>query len=201
VSKDNYTIDLIDKADCASVLLKWHYLKDISKGFKSGVNYGLFNCGKLAGVCIYTGLPVPELVQGMYGLSREDQSGFFELSRLCLTPEVQAVEHNLASWFVSKTIKRLRKHTRVRSILSYADNDHHKGTVYRACNFGYYGLSAAKKDFWILQSDGSYLKHTRGKVKGIAGEWRDRSRKHRFVIEFDNSLKLKWDLTQYAIGE
>jgi hypothetical protein len=192
MSKEDYSIRLIDKAECASILLKWHYLKDISKGFKSGVNYGLFSNNKLCGVCIYTGFPVPELVKGMYGLERTDQQGFFELSRLCLEPEVQQVEHNLASWFVSKTIKQLKKDNTVRSILSYADNDHHSGTVYKACNFNYYGLTTKKKDFWILQNDGSYIKHSRGKTKGVAGEWRDRSQKHRFVMSVDKTLKMLW---------
>ena len=147
----------------------------------------------MVGVCIYTGFPVPELVKGMYGLERSDQGGFYELSRLCLEPVIQKSEHNLSSWFVSRTIKLLRKAHDVRSILSYADNDHHSGIVYKACNFKYYGLTARKKDFWILQNDGSYQKHSRGKMKGIVGEWRDRSRKHRFVMQFDNSLEMKWE--------
>lgn len=192
--KKDYNIKIIDKKQCAEILLKWHYLKDISKGFKSGVNYGLFLKDNLVGVCIYTGIPVPELIKGMYGLDRNDQAGFYELSRLCLEPNVQSKEHNLASWFVSRTIKKLRKSFKVRSILSYADDDHHKGVVYRACNFKYYGLSAKKKDFWILQEDGSYIKHSRGKTKGISGEWRDRSRKHRFVMCFDKTLNMKWEL-------
>tara|TARA_R110000737_G_scaffold151977_1_gene181247 strand:- start:5 stop:595 length:591 start_codon:yes stop_codon:yes gene_type:complete len=193
MSKEDYKIGIISKEDCASILLKWHYLKDISKGFKSGVNYGLFKNNRLCGVCIYTGFPVPELVKGMYGLERDDQMGFFELSRLCLEPDTQQEEHNLASWFVSKTIKSLRRNHIVRSILSYADNDHHKGTVYRACNFSYYGLTAKKKDFWLLQKDGSHIKHSRGKTKGVAGEWRDRSQKHRFVMVFDKRLHILWE--------
>ena len=192
MSKNEFNVEIITKSQCASILLEWHYLKDISKGFKSGVNYGLFKGAELVGVCIFTGFPVPELVKGMYGLDRNDQKGFYELSRLCLEPNAQEDEHNLASWFVSKAIKQLRKGFDVRSILSYADDNHHKGTVYRACNFIYYGLTTKKKDFWILQDDGSYIKHSRGKTKGIAGEWRDRSRKHRFVMCFDKSLEIKW---------
>ena len=195
MSKSEYSIDIVGKKQCAEILLKWHYLKDISKGFKSGVNYGLFKGVDLVGVCIFTGFPVPELVKGMYNLDRKDQKGFYELSRLCLEPGVQEHEHNLASWFVSKSVKQLKKNFTVRSILSYADNDHHKGKVYRACNFVYYGLTAKKKDFWILLSDGSYIKHSRGKTKGVPGEWRERSRKHRFVMCFDKSLSIKWEVT------
>jgi len=192
MSKQDYSIKIINKTDCASLLLKYHYLKDISKGFKSGVNYGLFNLDTLVGVCIFTGFPVPELVKGMYGLKRDDQKGFYELSRLCLSPDIQKLEHNIASWFVSRAIKTLRKDFTVRSILSYADCDYHTGTIYKACNFKYYGMTAPKKDFWILQKDETYIKHTRGKTKGIPGEWRPRSRKHRFVLTFDKCLNIQW---------
>jgi hypothetical protein len=133
----------------------------------------------------------------MLGLNRDDQEGLFELSRLCLTPEIQQQEHNLASWFVAKSLGMLKKETKVRVVLSYADADFHSGTVYRASNFSYYGLTTAKKDFWVKQSDGSYLKHSRGKVKGIAGEWRKRSQKHRFVLVFDKQLKILWEKIPY----
>lgn len=192
MSKDLYSINLIGKKDCARLLNKFHYLKDISKGFKSGVNYGLWHKAELVGVCIYTGFPVPELTKGMYGLDRTDQRGFYELSRLCLHPEVQRSEHNLASWFVSRTIKLLRRYNFVRAILSYADESYHSGTVYMACNFKYYGRTDKKKDFWIFQPNGSFIKHSRGKTKGVEGEWRDRSRKHRFVLCYDKSLEIKW---------
>lgn len=190
--KSDFSIARISKTACAEVLLKYHYLKDISKGFKSGFNYGLIKNNECVGVIIFTGFPVPELVKGMFGLERNQQEGFFELSRLCLTPEIQQTEHNLASWFVSKAIVSLKKEVNVKAILSYADADFHNGTVYKACNFQYYGLSKSKKDFWIKQKDGNFIKHSRGKTKGVDGEWRLRSRKHRFVMIFDKTLKMQW---------
>lgn len=195
MSKGDFSIRLVSKADAAHILTTFHYLKDISKGFKSGYNYGLFMHDNLVGVCIFTGFPVPELAKGMLGLDRSDQKGLFELSRLCIHPLIQTAEHNLASWFVSRTIRQLRKETDVRVILSYADADFHKGTVYLACNFDYYGLTKTKKDFWIRQQDGSFVKHSRGSVKGLSGEWRNRSRKHRYVMVFDKTLKVLWDKT------
>lgn len=195
MSKQDYVIFAeAEKSSCKNLLEKYHYLSKTGNGFKSGYNFILWNTkkGEVVGVCIFTGFPVPELVKGMYGLDRKDQKGFFELSRLCLEPNEQNKEHNLASWFVSRCIKHLKKLTKVRAILSYADDDHHKGVVYRACNFDYYGLTDKKKDFWILQDDGSYKKHSRGKTKGVAGEWRDRSRKHRFVMTFDKTLNMLW---------
>jgi len=190
--KDDFTIKRVEKSEAEGLLMTYHYLKDESKGFKSGFNYGLYSDGSICGVVIFTGFPVPELAKGCFGLSRNDQGGLFELSRLVLHPDVQVSEHNLASWFVSRSIRRLRKDTSVRAILSYADDNHHKGVVYRACNFSYFGLTKPKKDFWIKQPDGNFIKHSRGKTKGVDGEWRDRSRKHRYLIVFDKKLKCKW---------
>jgi hypothetical protein len=191
--KENFIIKTVTKQQAAEILLKYHYLKDISKGFKSGYNYGLFKGEDFVGVIIFTGFPVPELSKGMLGLERNDQGGLFELSRLCLTPEIQKEEYNITSYFVSRAIKQLRKDTSVRVILSYADSGFHGGTIYRACNFGYYGLTAPKTDFWIKQTDGSYIKHSRGKTKGVEGEWRPRNQKHRYLIVFDDTLKVRWE--------
>ena len=194
--KSDYHIDRVNKSEAAELLLRFHYLKDISKTFKSGYNYGLYknnefcplNIGGIQGVCIFTGLPVPEIAKGAFGLERNEQEGLFELSRLCIHPNTQQEEYNITSWFVSRAIKRLRKETKVRAIISYADSEHHDGTIYRACNFKYCGLSDAKKDFFF--SDGT--KHSRGKIGDSEGEWRDRSRKHRYVMIFDKSLELLW---------
>ena len=194
--KSDYHIDRVNKSEAAELLLRFHYLKDISKTFKSGYNYGLYknnefcplNIGGIQGVCIFTGLPVPEIAQGAFGLERDEQEGLFELSRLCIHPVTQQEEYNITSWFVSRAIKQLRKDTKVRAIISYADSEHHGGTIYRACNFRYCGLSDPKKDFYF--SDGT--KHSRGKIGDAEGEWRDRSRKHRYVMVFDKSLELLW---------
>lgn len=190
--KKDFHISLITKKQSETLLLTHHYLKDISRGFKSGYNFGLFKDDKVVGVCIFTGFPVPELSKGMLGLPREQQEGLFELSRLCLEPLVQETEHNLASWFVSRCIKQLCKLTKVRIILSYADSEFHNGIVYKACNFKYYGTTDSKKDFWIKQEDGTFKKHSRGKIKGLEGEWRDRTMKHRYVYQIDKSLSILW---------
>lgn len=196
--KSQFYIDRVDKDSCKDLLYNYHYLKDESKDFKSGYNYGLFKrsewecplrIGGCLAVCIFTGFPVPELGVSAFGLSRDDQEGLFELSRLCIRPDIQKEEYNITSWFVSKCIRRFRNDTTVRAILSYADSAHHSGTIYRACNFYYFGLTDPKKDFYY--ADGT--KHSRGSVKGLDGEWRDRSRKHRFMLVFDKTLEIKWN--------
>src|SRR6056300_169508 len=123
--KSEYHIDRVSKEEIKNLLYTHHYLKDESKDFKSGYNYGLFRhtewecplrIGKCLAACIFTGLPVPEIAVGAFGLQRDEQEGLFELSRLCVDPEVQKEEYNITSWFVSRCIKRFRKDTDVRAI-------------------------------------------------------------------------------------
>jgi len=195
--KSDFYIDKVCKEEIKNLLFTYHYLKDESKDFKSGFNYGLYrnsvtdilNIGGCLGTCVFTGLPVPEIAVGAFGLERNEQQGIYELSRLCIHPDLQKTEYNITSWFVSRCIKRFRKDANVRAILSYADSNHHSGVIYRACNFTYFGLTDSKKDFYY--SDGT--KHSRGSVKGKEGEWRERSRKHRFLLVFDKTLTVKWN--------
>ena len=196
--KEDYFVEKVNKSNIKDLLYTHHYLKDESKDFKSGFNYALYKksftdvliIGSALGVCIFSPIPVPEIAVGAFGLQRHEQEGLYELSRLCIHPDIQKEEYNITSWFVSRCIKRFRKDANVRCILSYADSSRHHGVIYRACNFKYYGLSSPKKDFYY--ADGT--KHSRGSVKGAEGEWRDRSRKHRYLMIFDKDLqkRLTW---------
>ncbi len=196
--KNDYFIDKVSKEEIKNLLYNYHYLKDESKDFKSGYNYGLFkssisdvlHIGNCLAACVFTKIPVPEIAVGAFGLQRHEQDGLYELSRLCVHPDIQKTEYNITSWFVSRCIRRFRKDARVRCILSYADSNHHSGVIYRACNFAYFGLTDPKKDFYY--ADGT--KHSRGSVKGVEGEWRERSRKHRYLMIFDKELqkRLTW---------
>ena len=200
--KSDFYIDRVSKEEIKDLLYTHHYLKDESKDFKSGFNYGLYRksftdilrVGNCLGACIFTGLPVPEIAVGAFGLERNQQEGIYELSRLCIHPDIQKEEYNITSWFVSRCIKRFRKDATVRAILSYADSNHHIGTIYRACNFQYYGLTDPKKDFYY--ADGT--KHSRGSIRGIDGEWRNRSRKHRYLMVFQKDLKVLWKSEKYG---
>jgi len=195
--KDRCELVQVTKEECKELLRKYHYLSNISKGFKTKFNVGLRLDGELVGVCIFTGFPVPQLCEGMLGLKRTEQAGLWELSRLCLSPSVQGAEKNLTSWFVARAMKMLRKEEYVRVILSYADSNYHSGTIYRACNFKYYGLTDRKTDFFKREEDGSWNQVQRGPVKHLDGEWRPRSRKHRFLLIYDKKLNCKWEEQSY----
>jgi hypothetical protein len=196
--KSDFYIDKVCKEEIKNLLYTHHYLKDESKDFKSGYNYGLFksnisdflHVGHCLAACVFTKIPVPEIAVGAFGLDRNQQDGLYELSRLCVDPEIQKKEYNITSWFLSRCIRRFKKDANVSAILSYADSTRHNGIIYRACNFKYYGLTDPKKDFYY--ADGT--KHSRGSVKGVQGEWKDRPRKHRYLMIFDKELekRLTW---------
>jgi len=198
MSKSKYSFMQVSKHLLEELMRKHHYLSKVSASFKSGFNVGLVHKGEIVGGCIFTGFPVPELSQSCFGMERDDQDGLWELSRFVLEPSHQKKEHNLATWFMARAIKLLKTTKPVRAILSYADNDHHSGVIYSASNFSYYGLSEKKKDFFIesqqddLFSGTQMIKHSRGSMKELNGEWRDRSQKHRFLLVFDKKLQCKW---------
>jgi hypothetical protein len=164
-------------------LSKYHYLG--SKPFRKSYIYGLYD-GELVGVCVFHLISAPETAVGAFGLSRNDQTGLYELGRLAVHPSLNG--GNNTSWFVSRSIKQLRKDTKVRAIISYADSSAgHIGSIYRACNALYCGMTSPKKDYYV---NGKIQE--RGKTKGVGGEWKPRPRKHRYVWLFDPTLHLKW---------
>ena len=190
----NYEIKKVAKADCTEVLQN-HYLTRQGSGFRSGNNYGLFDGDKLIGVAIFHTVSAWETVKGCFGLVDKEQKGFWELGRLVIDPEYS--EKNLASWFLARAIRMLRAEVDVRALISYADSEYHIGYVYQACNFTYHGLTAQKSDFWVKQPDSSFRKQSRGKTRGIDGEWRPRTRKHRYLMVFDRSLRVRWPAAPY----
>lgn len=149
MSKSEYRVMELYSFEINKLLVDYHYLGISGAKWKKGKTYCLMRGDRVLGACIFTGFPVPELAVGMFGLARTDQEGMYELSRLVLSPAVQKEEHNIASWFVSRAIKQLRKSVNVRCILSYADSDYHSGIIYRALGFMYCGLSEPRKDYYV----------------------------------------------------
>jgi hypothetical protein len=182
-----YSIHKIPRSIAKIFLGNYHYLG--KKPFRSSYIYCMTNeeCD-LFGVCVFHLVSAPETCVGAFGLQRTEQQGIWELGRLAMHPSMNGGNHT--SWFVSRAIKQLCKDTKVRAIISYADSSAgHIGSIYRACNAFYCGMSTSKKDFYI---DGKIKE--RGKTKGVVGEWRPRPQKHRYVWMFDETLNLKWPI-------
>ena len=191
----NYKVERIEKKDCTDFLEKYHYLAKQGCSYRFGVAYGLFKETELVGVAVFHGVSAQETVKGCFGLTDGSQKGFWELGRFALDDNHHG--KNCGSWFLSRCMKQLCKETEVRAIISYADSDFHNGGLYAAVNFKYYGLTAPKKDFFVKQPDGTFKKQSRGVTKGVEGEWRPRSRKHRYLITYDKTLHTKWQEEKY----
>lgn len=176
-------VALISKQAARELVAKFHYLG--SKPFRCSYAYGLYDEEQFAGAVVFHGVSAPETVVGAFGLARCEQAGFWEIGRLVLNPAYNG--KNFGSQLLWGGIRQLRKTTAVRAIITYADSSLHNGGVYRASNFTYYGLTSPKKDFFV---NGKIQE--RGKTQGIEGEWRERSRKHRYLYVFDKSLDVKW---------
>lgn len=150
-----YSVKPISRNDCAPYILGIHYAKrwpSISYAF------GLFD-DALCGVITYGTPPSAPLRKGIAG---PDYAGdVLELNRLCLKHN----RKNEASLLIGRSLKMLPKN---KIIVSFADPSHgHTGTVYKATNFLYCGLSAKRTDWKVKGRE-----HLHGQT--IADEFRGR---------------------------
>ena len=174
----------ITRQQCEPFIIGIHYAKrwpSISYAF------GLFDNDELIGVCTFGTPPSSPLRNGIAGAGLAPQ--VLELNRLCLKYN----RKNEASFLVSRALKMLPKN---RIVISFADTSQgHQGTVYKAANFTYHGLSAKRTD-WKVKG----MEHLHGMT--IADEFRgvkdraaamrekygddfylqDRPRKHRYIF-------------------
>jgi hypothetical protein len=97
---------------------------------------GEWGMPELVGVCVYTRPAGAAAAQKYYP---EEPDKCLELRRLCLIDETPK---NAESYFVSRTIKWLKRNTEWKFIVSYADPEQgHEGVIYRAANFKYEGVT------------------------------------------------------------
>ena len=162
---EGWTVEPISFQTAKPFVVKWHYSQSI-KGLKIQYCFGLFrprpeffDIPELVGVLIYA-LPGMHRVSAKY--LPHNPGGCIELVRLCC---IDDTPKNTESFFISKTLRWLKKNTEMELVLSYADPMHgHTGIVYRASNFEYVGLTEARKRYII---DGVAY-HERGFSKPFA---------------------------------
>jgi hypothetical protein len=136
-----YTVEHISFSDTVRKFLrKWHYSDYVNIQEKE--TFGLFREGmflpELVGVCVYTRPAGAAAAQKYYPT---DPDKCLELRRLCL---IDDTPKNAESFFVSRTLKWLKKNTDWKFVVSYADPEQgHKGVIYRAANFKYEGVTSS----------------------------------------------------------
>jgi hypothetical protein len=175
-------------------LLQKHYAKRIPS---ISYAFGLFEGGRLVGVCTYGTPSAAPLRDGIAG--PENAKYVLELNRLCLDTKTK----NAASVLVGRSLQMLPKPS---IVVSYADTEQeHVGYVYQACNFIYTGLSAKRTD-WKIKG----MEHLHGQTiadisRGCEGSradfmrekfgndfyLQDRARKHRYIYVTGKNKALK----------
>ncbi len=91
-----------------------------------------------------------------------------ELRRLVLLDEA---ERNSESRVIGATLRWLKTHTVVEVVVSYADPQYgHQGTIYKASNFKYVGVSAADTGFRDTETGKVY--HSRALRTKYKGEYK-----------------------------
>ena len=160
MSVKNYTVKLVDRSEIKDFIEKWHYSKSIN-GVKSSYCFGLYDKDKLIGAMLFGRLGMANAWK-KYATSIDD---VVELRRLCC---IDDTPKNTESYFIGQCLRHLRKKTQVKCIVSYADsNQGHAGTIYKATNFDYLGMTSPGRVI-IRISDGKQYhdKTIRTKYKG-----------------------------------
>jgi hypothetical protein len=103
-----------------------HYSKSLARGCNK--TFVLWSNGLIYGVAMF-GSPVSRKAV-MYSSGK---GSVIECKRFVLA---RKAPKNVASWFLAKCIKELKRDKSIDTILSYADPEQdHKGTLYKAANF------------------------------------------------------------------
>ena len=140
--KHEYDIRPIRGDDTHEFFKEHHYLQNAFSGdyffYQQHVFYALWKEDTLMGCVQFM-----EATEGNRVDYQKDYFGFeyngrgiWDIGRLAVVPNQ---EHNLTSWFLSRSIKLLRREHEVKYLLTLADSRYHDGTIYHATNFHYYG--------------------------------------------------------------
>lgn len=188
----NYSISKIGKLVGKEFLSKHDPMTQDGASYCNGHSYALRDKDdQIVGVAVFHMVSAWETVRGCFALEDKEQKSFWELGRLVMDNEHDTDEWK--SWFLTRCIERFTTAVSVRALFAYVNSERETGSYLPPAGFKYCGLTAQRTDFYIKQADGSYKKQSRGKTKGVDGEWRPRPRKHRYLIVYDDSLTPKWE--------
>lgn len=122
----------------------WHYSSNVN-GLRISNVFGLFYQDNLIGAMIYG----PLGMANTWKKYADSENEVVELRRLCC---IDNTPRNTESYFIGKTLRWLKKNTNYKIVISYADTFHnHQGTIYKASNFEYHGLTSKGR---VIEYDG-----------------------------------------------
>ena len=135
-------------------------------------------------------------MRNQYKKYASNEEDIIELRRLCC---IDDTPKNTESYFISKMLRHLRLKTKIKKVVSYADQEHgHTGIIYKAANFQYLGMTKGAKVIMLngkSYHDKSIRTMYNGKLKPFAQRlkdalddgsafYKDTAGKHTYVFEF-----------------
>lgn len=185
---NGFEVREIATSDALPMILEKHYAQR-----KPSISYafGLFNNDEMVGVCTFGKPASNSLCEGVCG--KENKERVFELNRLYIDVNTK----NIASYFVSRCLRHLKKFRLI--IVSYSDTGmSHHGYVYQATNFIYTGATKERTDMY---TEGN--KHSRHYGEENKHLRKVRTSKHIYVYFTDKKDKqyLKYKVLPYPKGD
>ena len=132
----DFKVELCKRQDVVSFIERWHYSKNVN-GLTTDYCFKLQDVNGVLIGCIIYGKIAMANVWKKYA---EKESDLIELKRLCC---IDDTPKNTESFFIGSTLRWLKKNTEIKIVISYADMTYsHRGTIYKASNFTYNGITA-----------------------------------------------------------
>lgn len=161
-----YEVKPVARKEIVDFIEKYHYSHNIN-GLSCKYCFGLYDNDTLIGAMIYGNLAMANAWK-KYGESKED---VLELRRLVLIDDTAQFSE---SFFIGKTLRWLKRETKVKIIVSYADPNYgHSGVIYKATNFTHVGMtSPGRVIMWNGKKyhDKAIRTKYKGKLKPFAQE-------------------------------
>lgn len=155
----DFKVFLCDRKEIVKFVEHWHYSKNVN-GLTTDYCFKLLDSdGNMIGAMIYGKIAMANV----WKKYAEKETDLIELKRLCC---IDNTPKNTESFFIGGTLRWLKKNTTIKTVISYADMTYsHEGTIYKASNFKYNGMTAKGK---VIMHNGKryHDKTIRTKYKG-----------------------------------
>lgn len=129
-----FKVSLCSRKDIQTFIETNHYSGSIN-GCISDYCFKLENGNELIGAMFYGRMAMA----GQWKKYGDSPESVIELRRLCC---IDDTPKNTESYFIGATLRWLKRNTKIKTVVSYADAEYgHSGLIYKASNFQYRGFS------------------------------------------------------------
>lgn len=168
----DFEVHLCERSEITKFIEEHHYSHNIN-GCITDYCFKLVYNNEIIGAMFYGRMAMANQWK-RFGTEPED---VIELRRLVC---IDDTPRNTESYFIGSTLRYLKKNTKIKTVVSYADQEYgHSGIIYRASNFEYKGF---KKGAKVIVYNGRQYhdKSIRTKYKGQLKP---------FAVELKNALE------------